>query len=126
MIYTFIRSHEKITLIEKMCKVLQVGQRSYYHWKSQCISKRKQRVLLVKEKITSIYYASKQRYGNPRITAELSSLGTKSSRITIQDFPLRSKFVYLHIKRRRCTYKESQEIIQCDWNIIAQGTRMNQ
>jgi hypothetical protein len=46
--------------------------------------------------------------------------------ITIQDFPLRGKFVYLHIKRRRSTDKESQEIIQRDWNIIAQGTSMTQ
>jgi hypothetical protein len=37
-------------LIEKMCKVLQVGQRSYYQWKSQSVSDRKQRVVLVKEK----------------------------------------------------------------------------
>lgn len=46
--------------------------------------------------------------------------------ITIQDFPLRGKLVYLHIKRRRWTDKKSQEIIQRDWNIIAQGTRMTQ
>lgn len=44
--------------------------------------------------------------------------------ITIQDFPLRGKFVFLHIKRRRWTDKQSQEIIQRDWNIVAQGTRM--
>ena len=95
MIYTFIRNHEKIFPIEKMCKVLQVGERSYYHWKSQCVSERKQRVLLVKEKITSIYFDSKQRYGSPRITAELASLGTKLSRITVakymQELGLRSK-----------------------------------
>ncbi|NRT17138.1 hypothetical protein HNP99_003517 [Flavobacterium sp. 28A] len=46
--------------------------------------------------------------------------------ITIQDFPLRGKLVYLYIKRRRWTDKESQAIIQRDWNIIAQGTRMLQ
>jgi hypothetical protein len=46
--------------------------------------------------------------------------------LTVQDFPLRGKFVYRHIKRRRSTDKESQEIIQRDWNIIAQGTRMTQ
>jgi hypothetical protein len=34
-------------------KVLHVGQRSYYQWKSQSVSDRKQRVVLVKEKITS-------------------------------------------------------------------------
>ncbi len=44
--------------------------------------------------------------------------------VTIQDFPLRGKLVYLHIKRRRWTDKNTNEIIQRDWNLIAQGTRM--
>jgi hypothetical protein len=37
--------------------------------------------VLVKEKITSIYFESKQRYGSPRMTVELASL--KVSRITV-------------------------------------------
>jgi hypothetical protein len=44
--------------------------------------------------------------------------------ITIQDFPLRGKFVYLHIKRRRWTNKTTGEIIQRDWQLVAKGTRM--
>lgn len=46
--------------------------------------------------------------------------------ITIQDFPLRGKLVYLHIKRRRWTNKETLEIIKRDWNLVAKGTRMTQ
>lgn len=34
--------------------------------------------------------------------------------IIIQDFPLRGKFVYLHIKRRRWTNKTTGEIIKRD------------
>ncbi|WP_432264628.1 ISAon1 family transposase N-terminal region protein [Autumnicola musiva] len=44
--------------------------------------------------------------------------------ITVQDFPLRGSTVYLHVKRRRWTDKESAEIVQRDWNLVAQGTRM--
>jgi putative transposase len=55
MIYSFVRNNEKIFPIEKMCKVLQVGQRSYYQWKSGSVSDKKQRAELVKDKITSIY-----------------------------------------------------------------------
>ncbi|MBC7475126.1 MAG: transposase [Candidatus Sericytochromatia bacterium] len=65
---------------------MQVGQRSYYQWKSRSVSDRKQRVELVKEKITSIYFNSKQRYGSPRMTAELASLGNKLSRITVAKY----------------------------------------
>jgi hypothetical protein len=43
--------------------------RSYYDWKSKYVSDRKQRVIAIKEKITSIYFDSKQRYGSPRIAA---------------------------------------------------------
>ena len=32
--------------------------------------------------------------------------------------------IYLHVKRRRWTDKGSGEIIQRDWNLVAQGTRM--
>lgn len=46
--------------------------------------------------------------------------------VTIQDFPLRGKFVYLHIKRRRWTNKTSGEIIKRDWTLVAKGTRMTQ
>jgi hypothetical protein len=50
------------------------------------ISDRKQRVVLVKEKITSIYFESKQRYGSPRMKVELASLGSKVSRITVAKY----------------------------------------
>ena len=86
MIYTFIKNNEKIFPIEKMCRVLQVGRRSYYDWKSQRISDRKQRVIALKEKITSIYFESKQRYGSPRIAAELKYTGTKASRVTVAKY----------------------------------------
>ena len=44
--------------------------------------------------------------------------------ITIQDFPVRGKQVYLHIKRRRWLNKTTKEVVQRDWDLVAQGTRM--
>jgi len=44
--------------------------------------------------------------------------------IIIQDFPVRGKKVFLHIKRRRWLNKESKQVVQRDWNLVAQGTRM--
>lgn len=44
--------------------------------------------------------------------------------ITIEDFPLRGKAVRLHIKRRRWTDKETGEILQRDWSLVAKGTKM--
>ena len=44
--------------------------------------------------------------------------------ISIQDFPLRGKTVFLYIKRRRWLDKANKQIVQRDWNLITQGTRM--
>ena len=44
--------------------------------------------------------------------------------ITVQDFPLRGKKVFLHIKRRRWLDKTTRKAVQRDWNLVAQGTRM--
>lgn len=95
MKYEFIKNHESLFPIEKMCKVLEVGSSGYFKWKSKPISTR----LLLKEKIkhqiSSIYFASKQRYGSPRITSELNAMGYKISRITVakymKELGLRSK-----------------------------------
>ncbi|WP_378186667.1 transposase [Aquimarina sp. W85] len=44
--------------------------------------------------------------------------------ITIQDFPIRGKKVYLYIKRRGWLDKTSKQVVQRDWGLVAQGTRM--
>ena len=46
--------------------------------------------------------------------------------ITVQDFPLRGKRVFLHIKRRRWTDKQTNTIVQRDWNLVAKGSRMTE
>ena len=95
MKYEFIKNHEYLFPIEKMCKVLEVGSSGYYKWKNKSISNRTHRKNEINQKITSIYFASKQRYGSPRITIELNALGYIISRITVakymRELGLRSK-----------------------------------
>ncbi len=38
MKYTFIKNHEYLFPIEKMCKVLEIGSSGYYKWKNTSIS----------------------------------------------------------------------------------------
>mgnify|MGYP006981762203 CR=1 FL=1 len=54
---------------------------------------------------------------------QLISKGFHKS-ITVQDFPLKGMFVFFHIKRRRWTDKTTSEIVQRDWKLVANGTRM--
>lgn len=95
MKYIFIKNHQQVFPIEKMCKVLEVSSSSYYKWKTKPISNRALKMNLIKEKITVIYFSSKQRYGSPRITIELISLGYQISRVTVakymRELGLRSK-----------------------------------
>lgn len=69
-----------------MCKVLEIGLRGYYTWKVRLLSKKKEKVIEIKKQINVIYFSSKQRYGSPRITVELTSLGYKISRITVAKY----------------------------------------
>lgn len=95
MKYKFIKNNECLFPIEKMCNVLKLSSSGYYKWKNRANSKRLLLKETIKQKITSIYFSSKQRYGSPRITIELHSLGYKISRITVakymKELGLRSK-----------------------------------
>lgn len=44
--------------------------------------------------------------------------------IEVQDFPVRGKAVYLHIKRRRWEDKTTGKTYSRDWNLVATGTRI--
>ncbi|HET6559550.1 MAG TPA: transposase [Prolixibacteraceae bacterium] len=41
----------------------------------------------------------------------------------IQDFPLRNKALYLHVRRRKWEVESSKKIVSKTWNLSANGTR---
>lgn len=43
---------------------------------------------------------------------------------TIQDFPIRDKRVFLHVKRRRWLSRKTGKVVQRDWQEVSSGTRM--
>ncbi len=45
---------------------------------------------------------------------------------SVQDFPIRGKAVYLHVRRRRWFNENTGEYICRDWDLVAKGTRMTQ
>lgn len=69
-----------------MCKVLGVGPRSYYAWKSSFKPIESCKVSILEDKIRDVYFKKKQRYGSPRITAELLDDGIKVSRVTVAKY----------------------------------------
>lgn len=42
----------------------------------------------------------------------------------VQDFPLRDKAVFLHVRRRRWFSESTEKIVERDWESVAKGTRL--
>ena len=95
MKYRFIKNHESQFPIEKMCLILKISSSGYYKWKNRGISERVLKQNMLKQKIKTLYFEFKQRYGSPRITSELNALGYQISRLTVakymKELGLRSK-----------------------------------
>jgi len=54
---------------------------------------------------------------------KLISKGFHSS-ITIQDFPIRDKPMFLHVRRRRWQVESTGKVVSRDWDTVAKGTRL--
>ncbi len=53
---------------------------------------------------------------------KLSSKGVHPPKV-IQDFPIRERAVYLHIRRRKWLLESTGEVISTKWDTTAEGTR---
>jgi len=84
--------------IEKMCKVLKVSRSCYYRWYSGGVSKRELENIEFTKLIKKIFYESKQRYGSPRIAAELRKQGYLISKVRVSKL---MKLNYLRSKVKR-------------------------
>ncbi|MNZ70082.1 ISAon1 family transposase N-terminal region protein [Solitalea canadensis] len=46
--------------------------------------------------------------------------------VILQDFPLRGREVFLHVKRRRWLNLDSNKVVFRNWEVVAKGTRITQ
>ena len=87
--------NKKFYTIEMMCRVLEVSRSAYYRWQSSKTFKRKNHKENMRSEIQSIYFDHKQRYGSPRIAAELRAKGVPATTPTVakymKEMGLRSK-----------------------------------
>lgn len=54
---------------------------------------------------------------------KLTSKGFHST-IIIQDFPIRDKPLFLHIRRRRWLIESTEKVVSRNWDTVAKGTRL--
>lgn len=53
---------------------------------------------------------------------KLTSKGFHSE-IIVQDFPIRKKAVFLHVRRRRWLVEDTGKVVSREWDSVAEGTR---
>jgi transposase InsO family protein len=75
MRYRFIDEHRTHWPVRLMCRVLQVSTGGYYSWRDRPASARQQRREALTSAIQAIHQEVKQRYGSPRMHAELRARG---------------------------------------------------
>jgi len=56
------------------------------------------------------------------LSEKLTSKGFQSA-VIIQDFPIRERMVYLHVRKRKWLVNSSGQIISRDWDLVAKGAR---
>ena len=80
MKYIFINENRSKFPMERMCQALDISRSGYYSWRKRGKSSHQLCDEYLVDKITIIFYSSRQRYGSPRVWAELRAQGNLCSR----------------------------------------------
>jgi putative transposase len=81
--FAFIQQHSSQFSVDLMCGVLEVSRSGYYAWRQRPTSAQSTRREQLVQRIQAVHEDSRQRYGSPRIHAELRAQGTSCSRNTV-------------------------------------------
>ena len=80
MKFRFMARHRGQFRIRRMCKVFEVSPSGFYAWLKRTVSRRERDNELLLRQIRDIFERRRQRYGSPRIHAELWARGWRVSR----------------------------------------------
>ena len=78
--------------------------------------------LVVEERVVHVYLDERDIKPIVYLGQKLTSKGFHSESV-IQDFPLRNKAVFLHVRRRRWLVESTGEVVSREWDSVAEGTR---
>ena len=84
MIYAFIKEHQELFRVVKMCKVLAVSKSGYYAWLKRETSIQALRRKELTKEVKRIHEESENRYGSTKIHRKLSTDGVLVSERTVQ------------------------------------------
>jgi transposase len=78
--------------------------------------------LIIKERSVAVFLDERDIKPIGYSGQKLTSKGFHPESI-IQDFPIRNKAVFLHVRRRRWLLEQTGEVVSRDWDSVAEGTR---
>ena len=78
--------------------------------------------LVVEDRSVTVFFDERDIKPTSYSGQKLTSKGFHPESI-IQDFPIRNKAVFLHVRRRRWLVESTKEVVSRDWDSVAQGTR---
>ena len=96
MKYAFIKEHQQIFPVTRMCRMLEVSQSAYYDWLKQPESARRREDRRLGEKVRQIHEKSRQTYGARRIREALVDEGELISRTRVGRLMVSASFPHLY------------------------------
>lgn len=78
--------------------------------------------LVVQDRAVTVFLDERDVKPVAYIGQKLTSKGFYPESI-IQDFPIRDKAVFLHVRRRRWFVESTKEVVSRDWDSVAEGSR---
>lgn len=76
----------------------------------------------VEDKAVHVYLDEIDNKPEAYLNEKLTSKGFHAE-VVIQDFPIRKKAVFLHVRRRKWLVEATGELVSKLWNLTAEGTR---
>jgi transposase InsO family protein len=112
--YRFIEEHRRQWPVRLMCQVLRVSAGGYYTWRDRPASAQQQRRELLAREIQAIHREVKQRYGSPRMHAELLARGRSGCVNTVAKL-MRQHGIAAKTRRKfRCTTDSNHDLAVAD------------
>ena len=117
MKFRFIESHQAQFSVRRMCQVLGVSSSGFYAWLKRTVSQRERNNEVLLQRIREIFERSRQRYGSPRIHAELWAAGWRIGRKRV------ASLMRLHgIRARPQTRLREAQAVAYIWLSVSEPT----
>jgi putative transposase len=125
MTYQFIADAQSEYPVSRLCSILGVSVSGYYAWKQCPQSQHAREDGHLKHAIAEAYTASKERYGSPRVHAELRDHGYRCSRKRVarlmreEGLCARNKRRRLHTTRQDPSHQKAENVLDQQFEATA-------